>query len=833
MPQKVGGGGVTYALEASGNNLTEEREKVVEERRGNAMATLYSDGVLEISPIEGTDGKLDYIYENNGGVGSWFQFTDLRDFRISEEMKQKYSQLKIKKIKVKPGVTLTKVDGFATSYWESREYEEIDLSGLNITTESEKINSLINLFSEKTPNKIIKYKLNPNWDFSNVKEFVLAFVFNTGNPPILTQEDVHILTKNIKPKQINSLIQNTKIEHLDLSSFNTRDLVKVGEIGVFNNIQGLKKITFGNDFVFNDFYSADPTHPTVFDANYKDLYYESNNATKYSYDGIHSWGVGQVFQLTKLTGLKEVVMNGNENNGKFIVDDWIQDVLVNGKKDGVIEDGKTYALIKDNNIFIGELNEIKNSNRRNFEAGTYKIRPVIISKSIYLKDDTLEYGKRRVVENYSTVIDKDTNEKYNNTTTKNTITYIGTKPIEIEKQIELPITETQTDSLVEGKERITQGRPHIEKEITEYSVNETTGDITESKRVEIVDEGTPTVKEIGTREPNTIIRDVNGKDLTDDELPNYTNLEPNPTNTTDNGDLVYIVHKIITKYKGNDTLELNKQVVEKDGKTDGVKLIQVGTKPTVTTIERDNKQIKQTTTYIVNEDTGELTPNTTEEIIGNVKPTTSNGTESPLTYEIPAISTNTPIDENDDLILPPTIDKLEYTGTLSTNTPVDDDGELILPPTYHKEEYTQPLSTNTPVDKDDNLILPPTVEIPEYTKPISTKTPVDENGDLILPPIVDTTEYKDDIVNESQKDKKDIKEKLQPKESNKQEPTENTQKLDKQQDVKQDTVNTTESDNNNVVQKQTLPKTNALYISTPYVLGLLLSAIGLKHSKKD
>ena len=441
--------------------------------------------------------------------------------------------------------------------------------------------------------------------------------------------------------------------------------------------------------------------------------------------------------------------------------------------------------------------------------------------TIYQGDNTLDKGQRN--EDAGQVGEKEIITTYKMTPiigeltepiiTENIITSmtpriikLGTKPTEIEKQTELPITEKTTNTLVRGKERITQGRPKVEKEITEYIVNENTGDITESKRVEIVDEGTPTVKEIGTREPNTIIRDVNGKDLTDDELSNYTNLEPNPTNTTDNGDLVYIVHKIVTKYKGNNTLELNKQVVEKDGKTDGVKLIQVGTKPTVTTIERDNKQIKQTTTYIVNEDTGALTPNTTEEIIGDVKPTTSNGIEAPLTFELleytQPISTNTPIDENGDLILPPVVDKLEYTGTLSTNTPVDDNGEVILPPIYNKEEYNQSISTNTPVDTDDNLILPPIVDIPEY---------------------------KDDIVNEPQKNPK---EKLEPNDNNKQTLIVTTYKSDQNQDVTQDTVNTPELEKNNVSQKQVLPKTNALY-STPYVLGLLLSVIGVKYNKKD
>ena len=263
--------------------------------------------------------------------------------------------------------------------------------------------------------------------------------------------------------------------------------------------------------------------------------------------------------------------------------------------------------------------------------------------------------------------------------------------------------------------------------------------------------------------------------------------------------------EVITTYKINPiTGELTEPTTTENVITPmKSKVVKVGTKPTVTTIERDNKQIKQTTTYIVNEDTGELTPNTIEEIIGDVKPATSNGAEAPLTFELPKytnpISTNTPIDENGDLVLPPVVNKLEYIGTLSTNIPVDDNGELILPPIQNKEEYTQQISTHTPVDKDENLILPPIVNIPEY---------------------------KVDIINEPQKY---TKEKLQPKESDKQEPTETTHKSDKYQDVTQDT----ESDNNNVVQKQTLPKTNALYISTPYVLGLLLSAIGLKHSKKD
>ena len=157
----------------------------------------------------------------------------------------------------------------------------------------------------------------------------------------------------------------------------------------------------------------------------------------------------------------------------------------------------------------------------------------------------------------------------------------------------------------------------------------------------------------------------------------------------------------------------------------------------------------------------------------------------------PPVSTNTPIDENNNPILPPTVNDLpeykgganpidssvnekpEYKGPLSTNTPVDDKGELVLPPTVNKlpeykgsvnptdslvnekPEYKGSLSTNTPVDDKGELVLPPVVnelpeykggvnpadapinEKPEYKGTLSTNTPVDENENPILPPVVD------------------------------------------------------------------------------------------------
>ena len=112
----------------------------------------------------------------------------------------------------------------------------------------------------------------------------------------------------------------------------------------------------------------------------------------------------------------------------------------------------------------------------------------------------------------------------------------------------------------------------------------------------------------------------------------------------------------------------------------------------------------------------------------------------------PTVSTNTPVDDNGELILPPIVDELpEFNGSVNS----------IEPPVIEKPEYTGSLSTNTPVDDKGELVLPPTVndlpeykgavnpsdspvnEKPEYTGTLSTNTPIDDKGELVLPPVVD------------------------------------------------------------------------------------------------
>ena len=123
----------------------------------------------------------------------------------------------------------------------------------------------------------------------------------------------------------------------------------------------------------------------------------------------------------------------------------------------------------------------------------------------------------------------------------------------------------------------------------------------------------------------------------------------------------------------------------------------------------------------------------------------------------PPVSTNTPVDDNGNLILPPVLDKPEFNRGVNS----------IEPPVEEKPEYKSTLSTNTPIDENENLILPPVEEKPkyngsvnsteppvenkpEYKEPVSTNTPVDDNGNLIAPPTVEKPEYKTDSTVQSE-----------------------------------------------------------------------------------
>ena len=146
------------------------------------------------------------------------------------------------------------------------------------------------------------------------------------------------------------------------------------------------------------------------------------------------------------------------------------------------------------------------------------------------------------------------------------------------------------------------------------------------------------VREKKFREDVRKIVDEKDKEINEIELDNYTEPKDEPDGVTVDKIPIYKVQKITTTYKGDDTLDKGQQVVEKDGKTDGNKVVRVGTKPTVKVeqipspvrYEKDNSREKgqenitvkgkdgsktTTTTYTVNPKTGEVVENVGKPVV--------------------------------------------------------------------------------------------------------------------------------------------------------------------------------------------------------------------------
>ena len=266
---------------------------------------------------------------------------------------------------------------------------------------------------------------------------------------------------------------------------------------------------------------------------------------------------------------------------------------------------------------------------------------------------------------------------------------------EIEKTIE--IKEQFNKDLPQGKERIiTQGKPKKERLITEYKVNEKTGEITEVQRTEVVVQGEPTIKEIGTKKPTKKIVDLSGKEIPKEDLINYT--EPNlnkEDGVTPEGDLFYIVKKIEVEYKGDPTLEKGNQVVEKDGKKDGKKVIRVGIKTKVELLtNKDNEKVKRITTYVVDPKTGKITPTVKEEITKVGEPLVENKTNVAIIQDEEGnILDIVKIEEK-----PKPIDGYKYTG----KEKVDKDGNKVY--IYKKTTETSKGTDNPPVVENKDFV---------------------------------------------------------------------------------------------------------------------------------
>ena len=206
--------------------------------------------------------------------------------------------------------------------------------------------------------------------------------------------------------------------------------------------------------------------------------------------------------------------------------------------------------------------------------------------------------------------------------------------------------------------------------------------------------------------------------------------------------------------------------------------IEIGLKSKVEIVTENGQKIERTTKYELDENTGNISKKIENKILNDSKGK--------------IISTNTPIDENGNLILPPVLDKHEFNGTVNSTEP----------PIEEKPEYTGPVSTNTPIDDKGELITPPVVEKQEFNGNVNSAEP----------PIVDKPEYKEEKGTPEVLDKPEYK--LPDK--TKEEPVKGTIKEETKVEDKKE---------------KELPNTNSTSILTTLVSSVI-GALGLGYKSK-
>ena len=403
--------------------------------------------------------------------------------------------------------------------------------------------------------------------------------------------------------------------------------------------------------------------------------------------------------------------------------------LTNEEYERIINVEKNIPTVENGQVKETRTITYEESEEKLIEVGTPKPKTDITnlpSPIRYVKDDTKEKGLP--------------NERIEGKPGKSTVitTYdVNPKTGDIIENVGEPVVENPTETIIKVPaktkvELIKKDGKVIEKTTT-YDVNPENGNITETVTERIISDNNPEkppVLEIPeyTDPIGTIPLNVNpnGEQTREEdylqpptvEIETLKNIPDDVEKTTNPYKVKYIGNynkdfgnnTVLVKGKDGVTTKTTSYIVDENGnvtsniKEDVIdsinKEVEVGLKIKVEIITEDGKKIERTTEYELDENTGKVTPKVSDKILDN--------------------------------IVPPVLDVPEYTGPLSTNTPVDENGNLILPPVV--DELPEFNGGVNPIDS-------PVLEIPEYTGPLSTNTPVDDNGDLILPPVVEKPEF--------------------------------------------------------------------------------------------
>ena len=322
-----------------------------------------------------------------------------------------------------------------------------------------------------------------------------------------------------------------------------------------------------------------------------------------------------------------------------------------GTKPKVVYSKDGDDIVKSTTIYIVDPNNgtiSENTTKETFNKDGVKTKVEVTpipSPNKYVKDDTREKGADNIIE-------QGTPGSKTVTTTYDVNPEDGSKIENVGNPVIVNPTDTIIKVAAKNKVEIVKEKGQTIERTTNYTVNEKTGEISETVTDKLISSSTP------------LIPNINGSDLPDEpelntnEKPEYK--ESVSTNTT-------------TDEKGNEILPpVLEELPEYNGDANPTDS-PVNEKPEYTEELSTNTPIDENDNPILPPVVDEL-----PEFTGSVNPS-----DAPI-HEIPeytnSLSTNTPVDENGELVLPPVVEELpEYNGNINhTETPVNEVSENIV-----------------------------------------------------------------------------------------------------------------------------------------------------------
>ena len=512
------------------------------------IGELYEDGTYVMKAVPGKDIELD---NNNGGTGSMFgdgnnkNYSLIKRFELNGPVNSRYFQL-------------TTGAGSAQDFHPT----VLDLRGLK--TESVPWLTV----DDKSLKTVI---FDKDYSLSNISHISEMFRGATGLK--LTDEQVTQLLKDFKPTSIEeSLWYNVGVERLDLSTFDNSGLdlsknkARYNSKAVFKDLIGLKEVVFGDKFDFGK-YARKNTPDAFIDTDLSGVEKVTFAGNKPSNDKfVKDW-------LEDVQKLNDKNKQGLYRDGKYV--GTVVDAIKADKtyEDGVYTLGPVMAE-KPADKVVTEVIEptVEYVGDDSLATGSPKVRVDGKAGSKVTTTTYVEDGKGGYVEK---VLDPVI------TPATKTIIKVGTKPTEEVTVIEPKVRYVKDATRERGSADVTKlGTKGSRTVRTTYTVDIKTGDVTPvvGKPIEVA--AGETVIEVGAKDKVEIIKG-GGKTIERRTVYSVDSTTGKVTEVVTDKEL-----KVEVTYIGDDTKEVGYRLVSDDGSR-----ITVGTKSKVVTTKIEPKVV--------------------------------------------------------------------------------------------------------------------------------------------------------------------------------------------------------------------------------------------------